>query len=223
MQTNDINWNQWRKWLFEGAADMNLEMAEKQSGLLETFTKELLEANRSVNLTSVDDPLEIVENMMLDSIMPGKFIPKGARVLDLGTGAGFPGIPLKIGYPEIDMTMIDGIRKKINFVKYAIRLLKLENVSARHARAEELAREEQRFDVVISKAVTSIDQLIRLSMPLLKKDGMLMALKGRGYPAELDPSKLAGIVDMDQIKIKTEHYRLPRLNIDRTLVRVRFN
>ncbi len=223
MHTNEFDWNQWRSGWLRGAADLGLDLDEKKIRLLETFARELLDANRTVNLTSVDDPLEIAENLMLDSMAPGRFIPKGANILDLGTGAGFPGVPLKIGFPDFDLTLIDGNRKKINFVKYAIRQLKLENITARQVRAEELAREQERFDVVISKAVTAMPQLIRLAMPLLKKGGMLMAMKGRGYQAELDPAKLAEVVDMERIRIDIEHYRLPQLNIDRVLVIVRLD
>lgn len=222
MENTKINWDQWRRWVGQGAEKLGIDVEYNKISRLEVFAKELLEANRTVNLTSVADPLEIAENLMLDSIMPGKFIASGARVLDLGTGGGIPGIPLKIAFPDFEMTLIDGRRKRINFVRYVIRQLGLEHIAARHARAEELARETERFDVVISRAVSSMPELIRLASPLLTKGGMLMAMKGRGVESEFNEAGLDRMKQDKRLQVSFQSYQLPLLAINRVLVMMHF-
>jgi 16S rRNA (guanine527-N7)-methyltransferase len=217
MKQKQINWHQWKDWVARGGSELGLGLDDYKIGQLEIFAKELLEAGQRLNLTSVDDPLEIAENLMIDSMVPAKWIVPGARVLDLGTGAGLPGIPMKITFPELDMTLIDSRRKRISFVGYVIRRLGLENICAQHARAENLARQGEIFDVVISRAVSSLSELIRLAMPLLGSGGMLMAMKGREYEAELQDAGLCGQAG-EAGRVRVEKYRLPGLGIDRVVI-----
>ena len=136
----------------------------------------------------------------------------------LGTGAGFPGIPLKIARPDLSLTLVDSKRKKINFVRYAIRRLGLENIRAVQSRAEDLAEETYRFDVAISKAVGSVRQLYRLAVPLLKEGGVLIAMKGQGYRSELDDENLADLLNTENVEMEIKTYRLPNLNVERKLL-----
>lgn len=220
MPENTLDWKQWRGWLIEGAGDLGIDLDQCKVSAAEVFAKELLEAGAAMNLTSVDDPLELAEILMLDSMVPGKYISSGARVLDLGTGAGIPGIPLKIAFPALNMTLIDGRRKRVNFVKYVIRQLRMENTGARHIRAEELAGRKEKFDVVLSRAVSSIGHLHRLASPLLEKEGMLIAMKGRGYASELETED-AGTEQNSRLQAAVADYKLPGLGIRRFLVMLR--
>ncbi|MFO7930798.1 MAG: 16S rRNA (guanine(527)-N(7))-methyltransferase RsmG [Desulfosalsimonas sp.] len=212
--------DQWRRWIAEGTQSLGIDIDDRRIGLLESYAGGLIEAGRSVNLTSIDDPLEMAEILMLDSMVPGKYIDRAASVLDLGTGAGIPGIPLKIAFPDLEMLLIDGRRKRINFVRYIIRQLGLENIGALHARAEELVENREKFDVVVSRAVSSVQELVRLASPLLKKGGMLMAMKGRGAQAEISREGWLGN-SRTASDLRVESYRLPELGIDRVLVMIR--
>jgi 16S rRNA (guanine527-N7)-methyltransferase len=189
-------------------------------------------ANQAVNLTSITDPLEIAEKLMLDSMVPGRFIPPGSSVLDLGTGAGFPGIPLKISFPSLSVTLLDSKRKKINFVKYSIRLLNLTRIEAKQARAEELAGQPEMarsFDVVVSRAVTSLSRLIPISTPFLKLNGIIIAMRGAEALHEMDMKKNKTsnqTVDGDEFKkneIQVFPYQLPLSGKERNLIVIRFS
>lgn len=220
--------NQWTDWLRSSARDLNVSLNEEKIRLLDEFIRELSSANQTVNLTGITSPLEIAESLILDSIFPGQYLRDKTQVLDLGTGAGFPGIPLKIVYPDFLMTLIDAKRKKINFLKYMIRQLGLEGISARQIRAEELAGQGGRFDVVITRAVSSLDALIQMGLPLLKKDGVFVAMKGSNYQAEIDGLKQMTFINVsgekcfiNQLTIDIETYRLPVSGILRALIFVR--
>ncbi|MBS3757211.1 MAG: 16S rRNA (guanine(527)-N(7))-methyltransferase RsmG [Desulfobacterales bacterium] len=214
--------------LSSGNRGGDTEANDEKVELLEQLTKELMAANQTVNLTAISDPEEIADKLIFDSIFPGQFMPRASTVLDLGTGAGFPGIPLKIVYPDLAVTLIDGRRKKINYLKYVIRQLKLKGIEARHIRAEDMIGQGEGFDVVITRAVSSLEDLIRLALPLLKKNGRLIAMKGDSYQAEIDELKNDRWIqtggkkyDTRGFKIDVKRYRLPVSAAGRALIMVR--
>ena len=207
---------------------VNVELDENKIERLIPFINELLAVNQTVNLTAIVDPEEIIDKLILDSIFPNPFIPPASRILDIGTGAGFPGIPLKIVSRDLRMTLIDGKRKKINFLKYVIRQLSIEGIEARHVRAEALAGEGRRFNVVITRAVASLADLIQLAFPLLEKEGMLIAMKGSNYQTEIEALKENSVIKtgkeifpVDQLKINVEKYQLPLSGFERALIFIR--
>ena len=151
--------------------------AEKFAALL----AELEKWNRRVNLTAIRDPDEMVTGHLLDSLVARPLL-EGARVLDVGTGPGFPGLPLAIAEPQRHFTLLDSNRKKIMFVQHVAGLLGLDNVAAVKGRGEDYAP-GQRFDTVIARALAALPRLVEIAGHHVREDGVFVALKGR-YPAE---------------------------------------
>jgi 16S rRNA (guanine527-N7)-methyltransferase len=149
--------------------------------LFATLLDELERWNKKVNLTAIRDPAEMITGHLLDSLVARPFL-HGDRILDVGTGAGFPGLPLAICEPERQFELVDGNNKKIMFVQHVATLLKLGNVAAIKARTEDYAPAE-RFDTVIARAVGPLARLVDMAGHHVREDGVFVALKGR-YPAE---------------------------------------
>jgi 16S rRNA (guanine527-N7)-methyltransferase len=147
----------------------------------EVLLDELERWNRKVNLTAIRNRQEMVTGHIEDSLSVRPFL-EGARILDVGTGAGFPGLPLAVVEPDRRFVLVDGNNKKIQFVQHAARLLGLDNVEAVRARTEDFAP-GYRFDTVIARAVASLPRLLEIAGHHVGEDGVFVALKGR-YPAE---------------------------------------
>jgi 16S rRNA (guanine527-N7)-methyltransferase len=146
-----------------------------------TLLTELDKWNRKVNLTAIRDPEEMITGHLLDSLVVRPLL-KGETVLDVGTGAGFPGLPLAIAEPQREFTLVDSNNKKIQFVLHVAGLLGLDNVTAVKARTEDYAPGD-RFDTVIARAVAALPRLLEIAGHHVGEDGVFVALKGR-YPAE---------------------------------------
>ncbi len=142
------------------------------------YQEMLIETNKKFNLTSIDDPEEIKIKHFEDSLTIKNYINKGMKVLDIGSGAGFPGIPLRIE-KDFDLTLIDSVNKKVKFMNEVIEELGLENTRAIHVRAEDFAKDNrEKFDLVISRAVANLSTLSEYALPFLKVGGIFIAMKG---------------------------------------------
>lgn len=232
-----IGSDRWKRFIQNGAEELDISLAEEQIDRFAVHAVELLKWNQKINLTAIAEPLEIAVKHFLDSIAPARYIPPKGTMLDIGSGGGFPGIPLKILFPSLTVTLIDATRKKVNFLKHLIRTLKLERIQAVHARAEDLAdidskilfgREknfENKFDLVISRALTSLDGFALMALPLLNSNGIVLALKGKVTEAEVESMRLllANIPDRKDIgnrrfSVAVRKYMLPHLGSDRSVV-----
>jgi 16S rRNA (guanine527-N7)-methyltransferase len=232
-----IGSDKWKRFIRNGAEEFGISLEPEQIDLFVVHAVELVKWNRKINLTAIADPLEIAVKHFLDSTAPAGLIPPDSTLLDVGSGGGFPGIPLKILFPSLSVTLIDASRKKVNFLKYLIRTLKLEGIQALHVRAEDLADVkskipfgqdsafEDEFDVVICRAVTSLNGFALMAFPLLNRGGFIIALKGKVTEAEIESVRLllektpgvTGIGDR-QFSFDVKKYTLPYLGSERSIV-----
>ena len=140
----------------------------------------LIEYNKMFNLTAITEPTEVFVKHFVDSALPYKTIVEGATVIDVGTGAGFPLIPLKIMRPDIKITLVDSLNKRVNFLNVVVEKLGFTNVKCIHSRAEDLANNveyREKFDVCVARAVAKLNTLAELTLPFVKVDGVLLAYK----------------------------------------------
>ena len=226
----EIGTNDWSNFLIDQAKTLEIDLDQTQIQLFSAHAIELIKWTRRINITTITEPIEIASNHFLDSLVPAKFIPPGAAMLDVGSGGGFPGIPLKILFPELAVTLIDASRKKVSFLKHVIRALKLENIEACHIRAQELAVHPSyihRFDVIISRALSSLNDFVRLALPFLGDGGVIIALRGAVDKAELDDLRYNVLGKMDAagpvsryFTLSQKRYSLPQLNSKRSIVTV---
>ncbi|MGP1413652.1 MAG: 16S rRNA (guanine(527)-N(7))-methyltransferase RsmG [Bacillales bacterium] len=160
---------------------------------LNEYMNLVIEKNKVMNLTSITDENEFIDKHFYDSVIPSLAIDfNDKKVLDIGSGAGFPGIPLAILYPNAHFTLIETLKKRTIFLEEVIKKLELNNVAILNKRAEDIKNDEREsFDIVMSRAVSSLPILIEFSTPYIKKDGFLLSYKGIKYKDELDLSKNA--------------------------------
>ena len=165
----------------EGCEQLGLSASEQQLAQFAQLLTELERWSARVNLTAIRDIRGMISGHLLDSLAVKPFL-HGSNIIDIGTGAGFPGLPLAIAEPDRSFTLLDSNGKKVNFVQHIVATLGLENVTPVKARSESYASDEP-FDTVIARALASIPKLIELGGHLLGEKGVLLALKGK-YPAE---------------------------------------
>jgi len=176
--------------LVRGGKAFGIDLDEKAIEAFELYLKELVKWNQKINLTAIRSEKEIVLKHFLDSLSVSPNLPKPSSILDIGSGPGFPGIPLKIAQPELAMTLIDSVRKKVDFQRHIIRMLGLKGIEAIHGRVQDKAILQdlgERFDITLSRAFSDLRTFLALSFPLLKKEGMAIAMKGMVNQKEIEP------------------------------------
>ncbi|GCD09434.1 16S rRNA (guanine(527)-N(7))-methyltransferase RsmG [Clostridium tagluense] len=173
-----------------------LEFNEKKYEQFMRYKDLIQEWNEKVNLTAIKEDEEIVKKHFIDSIKVFKFkeLKSAKNIIDIGTGGGFPGIPMKIIKPEINIVLLDSLNKRINFLNEVIKELQLKNIKAIHGRAEDFAQEAQyreKFDVAVSRAVANLTVLSEFCIPYVKVGGYFVAMKGPAVEEEIKSSKNA--------------------------------
>lgn len=201
---------------------INIEPTEEQLEQLNKYYELLIEYNKVMNLTGITEKDQVYLKHFYDSLTIIKVIDLNMEetLCDIGTGAGFPGIVLKILFPNLKITLIDSLNKRIEFLKIVIKELNLKNIEALHERAEEYAINNiEKYDVVTSRAVAPLNILLELSIPLLKINKYFISYKGN-ISREIIESKNA-LKQLDSIIEKIEEFELPKENSTRTIIKIK--
>ena len=208
-----------RDLLVEGAKAFGIRLNKNQVAAFDLYLRELLKWNQKINLTAIRTEKGIVLKHFLDSLSVHPYLSETVSLLDIGSGAGFPGIPLKIAQPPLEITLIDSVRKKTDFQRHIIRMLGLKGTQTIHGRIQDkdiLQSMTGRFDTVISRAFSDLQNLLLLAFPFLKKGGILLAMKG-----DLDKEEIhffsKGEEARYQLK-KTASFFLPKSSFKRTIL-----
>jgi 16S rRNA (guanine527-N7)-methyltransferase len=177
-----------KRLLIEGANVFGIHLGKEIVEAFNLFLGELIKWNQKINLTAIRSEAGIITKHFLDSLSVHPYLPESSSLLDIGSGPGFPGIPLKLVDPALEIVLIDSIRKKVDFQRHVIRRLGLKGIEAFHGRVQEreiLRRMEGRFDRVISRAFSDLQTFLHVSGPFLKKGGIALAMKGELKGEEL--------------------------------------
>lgn len=180
--------------LQEGFKEFGIELTSEMEQKLNIFADMLVETNEKMNLTAITQRDEIYIKHFVDSMSCQSLISENAEVIDVGTGAGFPGIVLKIVRPDINMTLLDSLRKRVDFLESVISALKLEGIAAIHSRAEDAGNSDkmrEKYDVAVSRAVANLPVLCEYCMPFVKIGGVFLALKGKEAENEVQNAEKA--------------------------------
>ena len=195
---------------------LSIEINDAQIKQFYIYMNLLIEWNKKMNLTAITEESEIIRKHFIDSLIVSKYLRANEKVMDIGSGAGFPGIPLKIANENLNMDLVDSLNKRITFLNEVINNLDMKNIKAIHSRAEDLARIEEyreRYDVVVSRAVAKLNVLLEYMMPFVKIGGICICMKGSNID-ELEEAKKA--IDVLGGKIeKIEEINLPNTDIKR--------
>ena len=174
--------------------DFNIKINDEQIKKFMNYMNLLLEWNEKINLTAITQPEEVKLKHFVDSLTVLKYINDDDKVIDIGTGAGFPGIPLKIMNENTKITLLDSLNKRINFLNIVIETLNLRNIQAIHGRAEEIARNKlyrEKYDVAVSRAVANLSTLTEYILPFVKIGGKCICMKGANVNEELERAQNA--------------------------------
>lgn len=203
------------------AQQINILLEEKQIENFYKYMNLLLEWNEKMNLTAITEPNEVILKHFIDSLTIANLIEKGQKVIDVGTGAGFPGIPLSI-VKEENITLLDSLNKRIKFLEEVINKLELKNIKAIHSRVEEFAKnkkERESYDIATSRAVAPLNVLLEYLLPLVKLNGKCICMKGSNTE-EIEEAKNALKILGGEIE-KIEKITLPESDITRNIIIVK--
>ena len=212
--------------LRKGCLELGLEPSDVQIRQFGLFYEALIEKNKVMNLTAITEPEDVTIKHFLDSLSIVKAVDFShiQSVLDIGTGAGFPGIPLKIMFPSIRFVLLDSLNKRVKFLNEVIELCRFENISAVHGRAEDLARQKnyrESFDLCVSRAVANLSSLSEYCLPFVKKEGRFVSYKSGNIEGEFREAGTAVRLLGGKMPEEPCTFTLPCSDLTRSMIVIR--
>ena len=201
---------------------LSIELSDVQLEQFYQYMNILIEWNKVMNLTGITAPEEIITKHFIDSLTVLNKINRNDRIIDVGTGAGFPGIPIKIAFPETKIVLLDSLNKRINFLNEVISVLKLDKIKTIHGRAEDYGKDKkyrEMYDVSIARAVAPLNILLEYLIPFTKVGGKSLCMKGANSEEEICSSKRA-IEILGGKLVHTEEFFIPGTDMKRRIVEI---
>lgn len=202
------------------AEKIEINLDENKQEKFYNYMNLLLEWNEKINLTAITEPDDIILKHFIDSMTIIKYIEKNKKVIDVGTGAGFPGIPCKIIREDMNIVLLDSLNKRINVLKEIIEKINLKEIEAVHARVEEFGKNKEnreKYDIAVSRAVANLSVLAEYMIPLIKVGGKCICMKGPDAEEEIKKAKKAIEILGGKIE-KIDEFELPESDIKRTII-----
>ena len=215
--------SEFEKIFMEEAQKINIELDKNQIEKFYKYMDLLIEWNEKINLTAITNRKDILVKHFIDSLTIQRYLGDAVNIIDVGTGAGFPGIPIKIVNPNLKVVLVDSLNKRINFLQEVIKQLNLDNIEVIHARAEDLGQNKkyrETFDIVTSRAVANMSVLSEYLLPLARVNGKCICMKGSDIEEELENSKYAINLLGGKIE-KVDKFELSNERIGRNIIIVK--
>ena len=207
-----------------GLKSLDIELSDNQKQQFVQYYELLIEWNKVMNLTAITDLEDVIQKHFIDSLTIVKAIcPKNKTIIDVGTGAGFPGIPIKIAFPETKIVLLDSLNKRINFLNEVIHRLNLKEIRTIHGRAEDYGKNPKyrgQFDLCVSRAVANLSSLSEYCIPFVKQDGCFISYKSGKASDEMNSAKNAIKLLGGRIE-NVLKFNLPDSTVDRTLITIK--
>lgn len=214
-----MNFEEFKKEFLEELKRNDLEIKEDRIPFFYQYMKEVIEWNEKINVTAITDEKEFIRKHFIDSLSILDYIEEGNSIIDIGTGAGFPGIPLKIVNEKSKVTLIDSVNKKLNVIRDISQKLELKDLEIIHTRAEDLANQDlyrEKFDIATTRAVSGFATIVEYMLPFIKVGGKAVCMKGPNFKEELENAKKA--IDILGGKIKNVETRIISGDFERNII-----
>ena len=215
-----MNIGEFEKIMIEYGKKINIKFTKEQLTKFYEYMNLLLQWNEKINLTAIIEPKEIILKHFIDSLTINRYLKENSKLADVGTGAGFPGIPLKIVRPDLKITLVDSLNKRINFLNEVITRLNLKEISTVHSRIEDFGKNKEyreKFDFVTARAVANLSVLSEYLLPISKVGGKCICMKGSNVEEELDTGKNAIKILGGKINC-IDQFELPESDISRNII-----
>ena len=215
-----MNIDEFEKKMIEYGKKINIKFTKEQLTKFYEYMNLLLQWNEKINLTAIIEPKEIILKHFIDSLTINRYLKENSKLADVGTGAGFPGIPLKIVRPDLKITLVDSLNKRINFLNEVITRLNLKEISTVHSRIEDFGKNKEyreKFDFVTARAVANLSVLSEYLLPISKVGGKCICMKGSNVEEELDTGKNAIKILGGKINC-IDQFELPESDISRNII-----